>query len=333
MTDLPYDDDPPTPHDAIFKVLYEEPAHAAVVLRAALPGALRDAVDWSALAPAPTVIVGDRGRQGTRDLLFRAGLRSSNATAVLDLIFEHASTPRRRQRLRLNGYLQHGWEAAQRRDGEATPLPVILPVVLHQGPAPWAIPTLVDLCELPPDLAKLVTPFTPRFDVALLDLGRWTPRRLRSLPPGLARLGLAVMRAARRDDEDLVGLFGRWPEDVHRACTARSRRTFSDLVSYTAWARGERADADYVERVQRVIRPADREAFMAGFKLFSEQMRDEGRLEHARDLLARLLRRRFPEVATDRLARIDSASLDDLDRWTERLVVASTLDDIFREPT
>jgi hypothetical protein len=328
----PTDDDeaPPTPHDAIFKVVFGEPAHAAVVLRAAFPAALGAVVDWDRLKESPTVIVGAGGRQGARDLRFRTWLRSktSGGEARVDLLFEHASTPRRRLRLRLNGYMQRGWEATERKPPPSAPLPVILPVVLHQGPGAWTIPELIDLHELPSDLARLVSPYSPRFEVPLFDLGRWTEEALQQLPPGLARLALIVLKAARTDEPSLVDVFGRQAEDVHAVGPSR---TLTELVSYTAWVRGERADEEYFDRVRRALDPADREAFMGGVMPWHEPFIEQARVEEARRLLERQLRRRFPDMSEAHLARLEGASLDDLERWSDRFAVASTPDEVFAD--
>jgi hypothetical protein len=331
MAEVP-DEPPSTPHDTIFKVVFGEPANAAVVVGAALPPPLAAALDLERLQPGPTVVVGADHRQGARDLMFHTTLRSAPVEVTVELLFEHTSTPRPRQRLRLNGYLQRRWEASERRRRadrrEPNALPVILPVVLSQGPDPWTIPTLVDLFELPPDLAALVAPFTPTFEVAMLDLGGWSEDRLRTLPEGLARLALVVMKGAR-SDVDLVDVFARMPDDVARVCAAGSSRLLAELVSYTAWVRGEDAGQEYFERVQRAVQPPGRKVVMGAFMLFE----DRKRLEGARMLLLKQLRARFGELSELHVSRVDAASQEDVERWGVRLMTAATIDDVFADPT
>ena len=55
----------------------------------------------------------------------------------------------------------------------------------------------------------------------------------------------------------------------------------------------------------------------------------KGRAEHAAGVLVRLLTRRFGAVPDELRARIDTASLEQLDTWTERVLDAATLDDVF----
>ncbi|MBP7149046.1 MAG: DUF4351 domain-containing protein, partial [Acidobacteria bacterium] len=60
-----------------------------------------------------------------------------------------------------------------------------------------------------------------------------------------------------------------------------------------------------------------------------EKGREQGRDEGARELLFRLLRRKFGELpapATERVLAADHATLL---AWTERVLTAATLDDVF----
>jgi len=61
-----------------------------------------------------------------------------------------------------------------------------------------------------------------------------------------------------------------------------------------------------------------------------EQGLEQGRLEGRRQTVQRLLARRFgplPDVALGRLEAADAALLDE---WTERLLDAATLDEVFQ---
>jgi hypothetical protein len=60
------------------------------------------------------------------------------------------------------------------------------------------------------------------------------------------------------------------------------------------------------------------------------ECRDEGRAKHAAGVLVRLLTRKFATVPDEVRARIDTASLEQLDTWTERVLDAATLDEVFR---
>jgi hypothetical protein len=67
-------------------------------------------------------------------------------------------------------------------------------------------------------------------------------------------------------------------------------------------------------------------------KLRSEA-RSEGLDEGKRSLLLRLLRVRFGEVPPAAVARVERASMADIERWGERLFSAKTLDEVLDDPS
>jgi len=62
-----------------------------------------------------------------------------------------------------------------------------------------------------------------------------------------------------------------------------------------------------------------------GFKEGREKGLEEGR----KTLVERLLRTKFGEIPATVQARLDSASGSDLDRWGDRILTASKLEEVF----
>lgn len=58
---------------------------------------------------------------------------------------------------------------------------------------------------------------------------------------------------------------------------------------------------------------------------------EQGRLEGRRQTLQRLLARRFGPLPGAALARLEAADARLLDEWTERLLDAASLDEVFQE--
>jgi predicted transposase YdaD len=59
--------------------------------------------------------------------------------------------------------------------------------------------------------------------------------------------------------------------------------------------------------------------------------RVEGRLEQARDLLLRQFRARFGEVPAAAVERVQTAALAELNCWAERVLTATTVEEVFTE--
>ena len=82
-----------TPHDGLFKAVFSHPEHARGALRAVVPAAMAEALDWSTLALQPGSFVDPLLIERHTDLLFTTAWRGG-AEALVYLLFEHQSTPR-----------------------------------------------------------------------------------------------------------------------------------------------------------------------------------------------------------------------------------------------
>src|ERR1043166_8188491 len=81
-----------SPHDALFRGVHSQLEHARGTLRAMMPTALGEAIEWSTLSLRPGSFVDAAlGAQHT-DLLYSATWRDGS-DALLHLLFEHQSTP------------------------------------------------------------------------------------------------------------------------------------------------------------------------------------------------------------------------------------------------
>jgi hypothetical protein len=65
------------------------------------------------------------------------------------------------------------------------------------------------------------------------------------------------------------------------------------------------------------------------FVTTADMLRAEGRAEHAAGVLVRLLTRKFGAVPNEARDRIGAASMEQLDLWSERVLDAETLDEVF----
>ena len=64
-------------------------------------------------------------------------------------------------------------------------------------------------------------------------------------------------------------------------------------------------------------------------RTIADELKDEGRLETARETLARLLRRRFGEVPEETVAVIfATADLERLNGWLDLVVTAETIEEV-----
>ena len=70
--------------------------------------------------------------------------------------------------------------------------------------------------------------------------------------------------------------------------------------------------------------------FVSTADMYRQEGRSEARAETSRAILRMQLEERFGPVSAEASERIEQAELEQVDRWLERLVVASSLDEVFR---
>jgi hypothetical protein len=231
----------PHAHDGLFRLVFSKPAHAASELRAVLPPELTARLDLERLTPVNGSFVDSALRWRHSDVLLSTRLDGHDA--LVYVLIEHQSKPDPLMPWRMLRYLVRIWDRHLEDHPKATRLPLIIPVVVHQGHRPWTAPTeLSQLIDIDPATAAAAAEFLPTFRYLLDDLARIDPAELQARPLTPAvRLTLLVMHAApRRTDvtEDLESFLdtiqeapqpgrNRDPEggpDVHSSCHGDTRQ-------------------------------------------------------------------------------------------------------------
>ena len=335
---------PPNPHDAYFRQAFGHPRHMAGLLQIVLPAHLKALLD---LDPArirfldPTHV--DPELRGTAsDLIVEVPRRSARgsprAPALFVFAVEHQSRDERFIVLRQLGYCVRIWERWLRDHPEATHLPPIVPVVVHNGDRPWRSPTrldaLLDLPDVPRD--ALVRSFLPSLEIVLADLAgpELTREALRAAgAEPVSETLVEILQAATRPEAEQ--LFDQW---TARLEPLRDEPAGGSTLVAVLW---------YLLNVSAVPRPKvvaasealpepTKESFMTGAQeLIQEGLekgRQEGRLEGEHAALAavvlRQARLRFHEVPPETAARISAASTAELERWIEGILTAERLSDL-----
>ncbi len=84
--------------------------------------------------------------------------------------------------------------------------------------------------------------------------------------------------------------------------------------------------------IERRVQAAWREGFAQGFKQGFKEGFKQGRMETrapAQRIFKRIVTTRFGAVPAEVQARVEGASPEDLERWIDRALDASSLDDVF----
>ncbi|MEQ9073228.1 MAG: Rpn family recombination-promoting nuclease/putative transposase [Sandaracinaceae bacterium] len=324
-----------SPHDALFRRVFEDPAAAAALLRVVLPAPMTRQFDWSSLTVLPARSVDGKLAVREGDLLFRVLV--DDGEVLLYIVLEHQHGQCLPMPRRLLRYTVRTWDRFV--DGESERLPWVIPIVIYQGKSPWGAPLdLRAMLQLPGETRGLPV---PSFPYLVDELRLWTPDELlRRAMPAYATLALWALRTATdRSFARNIRLLGHLADEL--VATASGREAFESILSYLS--KTTRDDLVVLTTVVNELPQPSREVAMSAYDRLIEIGREQG-LEQGLEQgihrgidrgMAGLVGRQIelklgelPEWARERLAAADRAELE---RLGERVLVATSFEALFDE--
>ena len=302
-------------HDVFFKSFMSEPDLAVRFIQEHLPAEVAEL-----LAPQrPELVPGSFVDEGFAlhhsDLLFRLRLKTGDP-ALAYLLLEHKSSPDAGTPLQLLRYIVRiltGWYKQHKR----LPLPVVLPLVAHQGPRHWRFSTaFIDMFGSVP---KPQHPYLVSFRHALVDL----PRIHDDALSADIRLGahLKALKYARRKDlaERIRVILLPELEDMDIDRILRYIDRGPIFVSH-----------DALKAALGNLDPSRREKIMGHFSRNFEAVGEaRGRAQGRAESLLRLLEKRFGTVSSRLRERIAAADVAALEAWFDRALDVQDLNSVF----
>jgi len=301
--------------------VFADPVRAAELLQSALPRAIARAVQWDSLCRVDATFVDDDLRDQQADLLFTA--QSRGRPVLLYVLLEHKSGADRRTTRQLLGYVLRIWDAWEAEHAAGALLPPVVPFVVHHGPRPWHAPRhlheLIDLADLPPELAAI----QPAFAFVLDDLAASDQADLQQRRLGIQSLLVLLHLQQLRRHAATAALLLAW-RHLHLRLLAQpgGQAILDRLVSYVA-AVSDDERQQLTDAYRRIHATTGRE-----FMTVADRLREEGRLEGRIETLLTMLEQRFGPVPPNITARIRTADAPTVDRWTNRVLIAPTLEEL-----
>ena len=304
------------------------------------------AIDWSTFAPANERFPGLRLRSYRADLVFTANLRGRDEIVIF--VIEHKSGPDPGLTGQVLRYVVHLRHIMQRRGTAGTPL--IVPIVLYHGTEPLVLQPPAS--DLDPDTAAAFAAHEPRLTLLVDDLSRRSEAELRgdghSAFAQLTRLCLTFL--PRLTNAEVLAAIDRWG-DLLRAIEADEGPPLpEDALDTIGWYVLDTTDVTE-EQLQMAFannlnRPEGQpvttgqkirlESRMQGRAEGRAEGRTEGRTEGLAeglvvgraDTILRVLGKRFGPLPEETIQRVQSATLAELDLWTDRMLDGKTLADV-----
>ena len=329
-------------HDAAYKRMFSHPEMVVPFLRKFVLRGEDAGFDFSTLEPVKTSFISSTHQSRDSDAIWRLRQRLQGSQAgdwtYVYFQLEFQSKPERFMAVRALNYLCLLYEHLIQK-GELTHdglLPPVLPIVLYNGSRPWKKP--VTLAELIGPTPEAITPYLPSFRFLLIDEGRWPKEDLdASENPASA---LVALEQARHSQELVQGV--------------------QDLVASTDVPSMESLRSDMIKWISRSLLPLrfpeqTLSTFLETPHMLSETVKEwpsqwlaegreqgllegreqglvQGREQGLRDSLSRQLGLKFGDAAMNAAQeRLEAAGEATLLSWTERILTASTLEDLFRD--
>jgi len=329
----------PNPHDALFKLVLGQPEHARGMLRAVVPPVLAEALDWQTLTLRPGSFVDATLRHQHTDLLYAATWHDGSE-ALVYLLFEHQSTPPTEGLMayRLLRYQVRIWEHWRADHPKAKTLPMIIPIVMYHGTTAWSEPRSFDaLLDVPAGVRLAVEPYLVRFAYLLLDLSELPDDELRegAMRTALARLVAMCFKHARTR-ADFVQILGRWMDVVREVARApNGLAALAPVMRYILEVNEHVAPEALQALLDREIGPETKDTIVTAGQQLIEQGRKQG-IEQGRqrfqEVLLRQLRQRFgAEVDPHVEQTITTASVEQIETWSGRVLTAATLAELLAD--
>jgi len=334
-------------YDQAYKRLFAHPEMVIHLLRL-IPEEWIQELDLSNLQRINTVLVAGPPLERLSDMIWKIRLKGSKL--CIYLILEFQTRPDRKMPVRMLAYMVLLYQELIREEvlPQDDTYPPILCTLVYTGQQPWNMPLKIrELIDAKPEG---IEKFLPRHRFAVLDAVRLSGQAAGRVPDNLVS-ALFCLEACRSPSQMLQELqqLDRLLQEPGRE---ELRRSFADWLvqAYLPSRLGKQfpefKESD-IEEVRKMIELREdawclqwkREGFEEGRREgrregLSEGRREgrrEGRCEGQRSLLRRQLERKFGKISQAYRQRIASASGKNLVCWSERLISAQTLEQVFEE--
>jgi hypothetical protein len=337
---------PASVHDSVFYKLFSDRERVTAELKCILPNDLVEVIEWSTLKIEPNRFVDPNLANHLADIWLSVKVRQKKV--AIHLLFEHSSGPKNHELLQALRYQVKFWEKEQKsaNDEGFRPLTPILTLILHHSETGWrGRSRFGDYFGLDEELELLFRPYMVDFGVFVDDLspldadvllsrpvpmdvqvmlfalrfGRSGPQLLQELPkvsPLLGKLmGDPTGRLAVHSFLVYIRRVGKIPEAQLRMALDDVFVPVLDPEIAAIW---DQIDA---------IRAGERRGEERGERRGEQRGEQRGIVKGKVATLERLLTLRFGPLSKGALARLQKASMEDLEGIELRVLTAVTLEE------
>jgi predicted transposase/invertase (TIGR01784 family) len=307
------------PHDKLFQLSMEEPRVYQEFLVAHLPADLLKRINLHALQLENDSFI-DAAYKGTEaDIVFSVPL--DGATSYIYLLLEHQSEIDPLIAFRLLIYRVRLMERHQKKYPDQ-PLPLIYPLVVYNGERPWETP--IDFFALFSEHSELAKTWwlnpTPLVDIQKLPDDEIVRRRWSGLMEYVLKYRKII------DFKSFLEKLLPWIHTIERTDAAGFSLS-KIVIKYVLNGTDTQGAKLFVQKMQNYLSPELRGEVMT----LAQEFRQEGVHQGEAAVITRLLKRRFrlPQIPDSYLAKLEQADAEMLLLWSDKILDAKSLEEIF----
>lgn len=322
-------------HDAGYKRLFSRAGMIEALLCRFVPEPWTSKLDFSTLELIPTHWVSEKHHRRESDLVWRVRFGPRGTYFFVYILIEHQSTPYRFMVVRLLGYvtLFYDWIIQQRLLTPSRRLPPVLPLVLYNGRRRWRAP--LELRELIEPVSGGLEAFLPSFRYLVLDEAH-LPKEV--LGP-LDNPATAVFEVERSESleqvRQVIAAVREMPLGAEGEAIRRDMAVWLRQVVLPARLPDEQLpEVDELEEVDEML--AERvktwpKKWMAeGYRSGLREGEQKGRQEGLHEIVRLLFEEKFGALSPIDRQRLAEARQEQLTRWAQRLLSASSPTEVFQ---
>jgi len=310
-------------HDHSYKHLFSHPE----LIRDLLLGFIKEKwvakLDLNTLEKVNGSYISDDLREREDDIIWR--VRLGESWIYVYLLIEFQSTEEQYMALRLLTYIGLLYQDLQ-KSGQLLPngkLPPVLPVVLYNGSKKWNAPLAIK--KLIQNVGGGLSKYRPDFQYLLLEEQSYQQENL----PGSNLVSAIFTLEKSQTPEDIravVKYLINWLKLPEQTTLRRAFTVWIYRVLLPARLPGQNVpEVNELVEVETMLAERVKE----WTKEWEEAGIQKGMQKGARQLLARLLEAKFGPLAPDFITRMEQADEEEILLWSERILTADNLSDIF----
>jgi predicted transposase/invertase (TIGR01784 family) len=311
-----------SPHDKVFRASLKNIRVAKEYFKKYLPKEILNAVNLNILEPCPEIYVNKHLKLSESDVIYKTEI--SGNTGYICLAAEQQTQGEIFMPLRVLEYDIAIWQFHRKQYPHSKKLPLIINIVFYTGKSTYPYSTdFKDLLDAPKELVEAfwAKPFT------LVELANIPDEEL--LQQKWAGLFQYFMKKIRSSD---LFEYLEIALPLMKSIDSKNAAEYIEAVVNYALAAGEISNPQkFIELLKSELSNETGEKIMTGAEQLFEDGKQQGTLEGERTLLKRLLEKRFGPLSTTYLEKIENAKSEEIFEWSDKVIDAKNLKEIFNQ--